>query len=226
MEFKLDPLEDAISKALVMMAELLANPKPVTAQLVEGWVLVLQEYGVRAEQVPSAVGRLLQTQTFFPTPADFIKAVDPPENREAAEELAWQRTLTCLRRFGGSASLCSADFAGDATALWVVERIGFERMARELSEENRAIWRAEFVRLFRAGRTTNARTEYLPGSYERENLARGYAATPRTVGRPDWPALPAVRELGAAPPQLTEASAYNGCEIVSLEHVLLNGAAR
>jgi len=198
---RVDPFTDTVARALALMAEVMANPKPVTPNLVKAWVLVLRQAGVTVEEVEPTVGRIMSAQTFFPSPADFLKLVHPPEDKEAAEELAWQRVLTCLRQHGGRASLVAADLGNDAGALWALSRVGFDRMGRELSEENRSIWRADFVRLYRTGRATNARLEYLPGTWERENLARGYDLTPRLAGRPDWKQLPAEREALQALPE-------------------------
>lgn len=187
-----DRLTVAVTQALTLMAEVMANPKEITPQLVKAWVLVLRHAEIAPEEIEPAVGRMLSSGTFFPTPADFLKMLRPAEDREASEELAWQSILTTVRRFGARASLTATDL-GDATALWALERIGFDRLCRELTEENRAIWRAEFMRLYRAGKSTNAGLEYLPGWFERENLANGHDLTPILAGRPDWKALPPCR---------------------------------
>jgi hypothetical protein len=192
-------LEDEALDALLVFAEMLANPKEVTERLVRAWVLVLRQAGIQPQEVGPAAVRLLATQTFFPTPADFLKAARPPDDREAAAELAWQRTLTCVRQIGRNASLHVSDLAGNGLALWVLSRIGWERLCAELTDENRAIWRADFIRLYRAGATTNAWLTYLPGLQERLNDAQGLDLTPILVGRPDWKRLPERGEQPALP---------------------------
>jgi hypothetical protein len=185
-----EELEEQVAEALLVMAALLANPKPVTPRLVLGWAAVLKAAGVQPEEVPPTVERLIQTEKFFPTPADFLKLVRPPEDWDAAAELAWQRALTCVRAYGGNASLTAADLEGDGAALWALSRVGWDRLCRELDEENRAIWRAEFVRVYRLGTLHGARLAYLPGLQERHNDAAGRDLTPELCGRPDWTELP------------------------------------
>lgn len=194
-----DELPERVLQGLVLMAGTLANPRPLTAELVHAWVLVLRAAGIRAAEVEPGVSRLLQTATFFPTPADLLRHLRPPEDREAAEELAWQHALTAVRRRGAAASLVPTDLAGDATALWALSRVGWERLCRELNEENRAIWRAEFIRLYRAGRQTHARLEYLPGGLEQQNRRAGQDLLPAHCGRPDWTHLPAAALPETAP---------------------------
>lgn len=184
-------LGEEVLKALAIMAEVLANPKEINETLVKAWTLTLASAGVRPDEVEPAVGRALQTQTFFPTPADFLKLLRPPEDREAGEELAWQRTLSAVRHLGRYASLCAADFEGDGTALWTVSRMGWGRLCDELDADNRAIWRAEFMRTYRLGVQAKAALSYLAGSQERDNDARGLPLTPILCGRPDWKELPA-----------------------------------
>lgn len=181
----------AVRRALVLMEGTLANPRALTPELLRTWVLVLHTAGVTAAEIEPGVGRLLQTATFFPTPADFLKALRPPEDRESGEELAWQRVLTAVRARGGIASLTAADLGDDAAALWALSRVGWERLCRELDEEHRAIWRAEFVRVYRVARQTAAALAYLPGAFETQNLRAGRDLTPALCGRPDWRALPA-----------------------------------
>lgn len=188
-----DELAEAVGECLVVMAEILANPKPLTAPLLAGWTLVLREAGIAPDELRAATARILATEKFFPTPADFLKLLRPPEEREAAEELAWQRVLTALRAHGSMASLVPADLGGDGAALWALDRIGLARLGRELTEENRAIWRAEFIRLYRVGRSTHAELGYLTGEFERQNASGNRDLNPLTVGRPDWLELPACR---------------------------------
>jgi hypothetical protein len=120
-----------------------------------------------------------------------LKLIHPPEDREAEEELAWQRVLSCVRSIGPYGSLRAADLGDDGTALWALNRMGWERVCHEMESEKRAIWRAEFVRLYRAGRQTGAGCQYVPGLIERENRLKGHALTPALCGRPDWTELPA-----------------------------------
>lgn len=181
-----DAMLEEVAPALLLMAELLANPKPVSAELVRMWALVLQEAGVRPEEVEGGVCRVLQAERFFPTPADFLRVVRPPENREAVEELAWQRVLGAVQRLGAWASLCAADLSGDGAALWAVERLGWTRLCQELEEGNRSIWRAEFLRVYRVARELGEVQSYLPGAAEQQNGLTGVALSPAGVGRPDW----------------------------------------
>ena len=179
-----------LSRALLLAAELVANPKPVTPTLVRGWEVVLAKAGIRPEQVEPTFERLLSESTFFPSPADFLKLANPAENREAAEELAWQRVLDCVREIGPHASLHVSDLNGDGTALWALDRMGWERLCSELDYDNRSIMRADFVRLYRAGKSTDATVEYVPGSHEKHNAMNGRELSPMLVGRPEWTALP------------------------------------
>jgi len=175
------------------MGEVLANPKAVNERLVLAWDMALKLAGVHAEQVAPTVARLLQTQTFFPTPADFLKIVNPAEDREAGEELVWQKVLDCVRKIGPNASLRREDLGGDGTALWAVDRMGWERLCRELTFDNRSIMRADFVRLYRAGKTTGAALDYVAGWLHKANENEGHqVTTPALVGRPEWEALPAA----------------------------------
>jgi hypothetical protein len=103
-----DEMTEAVAKGLSLMAALLANPKPITADLVEGWVLVLRQAEVRPEEVSPGVVKLLQTEKFFPTPADFLKAVRPVEDPRAALRRRLEAELTSRdeRRSGGAATTC------------------------------------------------------------------------------------------------------------------------
>jgi len=199
-----DPLETAVSESLGLLAEMLANPKPITPLLIEGWTAVLRHAEVRAEEVRPVVVTLLKTATYFPTPAQFLEALRPTEDVSAAEELAWQRALGVVRKVGGYASIDVRDVDGDPCVLWALSRMGWERICRELDEEKRAIWRAEFVRVYRLGSRNGAAVHYLAGRLEADNLSKGRALTPALVGRPDWPELPAGRTAGALPSKADE----------------------
>lgn len=196
-----DPLELAVAETLALMAEVLAAPREITGALILAWAAVLREAGVAAEDVRPAALRLLGTARFFPSPAEFLEVLRPKEDAAALEELGWQRTLSAVRELGGFASITAEDLHGDGAALWVLSRMGWERLCRELDEENRAIWRAEFVRLYRLAQIVKARAEYLVGGAERENVCRGRDLTPELVGRPDWKALPACRAHQATLPE-------------------------
>lgn len=195
-----DNLTAEIGKALVVFAAILANPKPVSTDLVRGWVMVLESAGIRPEEISPGTARVLATATYFPTPGVFLEAVRPEDDASAAEELAWQRTLDIVRAIGGYGSLCIADLAGDGTALWAIERMGWPRLCQELGDENRSILRAEFVRLYRAGRSGRMTCEYVAGRAELENCARGRELTKgELVGRPDWTEMPGRRPALPAP---------------------------
>lgn len=192
-------LMDAVRRALLLMAETLANPKPVTAELIHAWVLVLKRNGYGPEEVEAGVGRILETSTFFPTPADFLNALRPPKvDVDAQAELAWGHVRHAVREYGANASLCVEDFGGDGTALWALTQMGYGELCRELTEENRAIFRAEFVRIYRSALESGLRRDYFTGAHERQNLTLGREMTPTLCGRPDWPALPASRQTKEA----------------------------
>lgn len=195
-----DPaLHAAVLNSLVLMAEVMANPKPLTPDLVLAWELVLEQANVRPEEIAPAAARLMSSQTFFPTPADLIRAVHPAEDGDAAAELGWQLVLTCIRERGGYASITAADLGGDEAALWAVGRMGWERLCAELEAHNRALFRAEFIRTYNAAQVCGGCERYLPGRNERLNDANGRDLNPALVGRPDWPALPG-RAAGDARP--------------------------
>lgn len=188
------PMETVVRQVLLIFAETLANPKPVTPQLEEIWVRVLELASVPVQDVETTAARMILTEQFFPTPATFLKAWKPPQDDDTAAELAWQKVLDAVRRYGGNASLHVSDFAGDGAAMWALDRMGWDRLCRELDEEKRAIWRAEFARIYRAARQTNARLTYIAGRHERENRLHGHDLRPELVGRPDWPHLPGEPE--------------------------------
>lgn len=208
-----DELEVAIARALQVLKVALANPREITPPLLLAWALVLRYAAVSPAEVERGTACCLQSQAFFPSPAEFLKLLRPPADRgeaEAAAEVAWQHVLTCVRRYGGRASLCAADLGGgDAgeRTLWALSRVGWEALCAGLTDENRAIKRAEFVRVYqvaggqaggqaggKAGEgVAGARLAYLVGACERENLAESYGAAPALAGRPDWEAWPAER---------------------------------
>jgi hypothetical protein len=196
-------LERAIQEALLLMAEVLANPKPVNVTLIRAWTAVLGSQGLSPDEVRAAAHRVLAEEEFFPTPATFLKRVRPQADTDALVEIAWQRVLTAVRRLGAPASLCAADFGGDTKVLWALSRMGWDRLCRELTEENRAIWRAEFARVYNAARLAEP-VHYLPGLMERQNVALGAAdLTPALVGRtvrntPHFPVLRQARETQLA----------------------------
>ena len=192
-------LVEPVTSALSAFAAFLANPKEITPSFIQGWVTVLRYAGVQPEEIEPAAARLLATQTFFPTPADFIKILRPPEDQDAKGEIAWQLVVRCVDAYGSYGSLTAADLAGDGAALWALSRIGWERLCERLDEDNRAIFRAEFVRTYRVAVLTEARLDYLPGSHERLNDAAGRLLTPDLCGRPDWPELPGRRGTPALP---------------------------
>lgn len=151
--------------------------------------------------------KVLKQEKFFPTVAQFIAVARPPDDEAALDEIGWQRVLQCVRGIGGFGSLCAADLDGDRCALWAISRMGWSRLCRELGDENRSIWRAEFVRLYRVGRRCAAVCDYVAGGFELEN-ARNRDLTPELVGRPDWPALPSRQlQLGEGVPELVETAA-------------------
>jgi hypothetical protein len=206
-------LTDAVSKALNLMARLLANAPVVDAQLIEMWTVVLEARGITAADVARAAGIVAGQERFFPQPSVFIDAVRPTGDEDAALELGWVRVLECVRRFGGYSSLNAADVDGDTAALWAVDRMGWVRLCSELGDDNRSLFRAEFVRFYRLARQERAACAYVAGRLELENAARRSLIgelTPAMCGRPDWEsreALPAKPPVVQALPAVPEAAA-------------------
>ena len=145
-----------MAQALIACAECLAAPRDVTPDLVEIWTQVLAAAGIAPGEVEPITARLIAAQRFFPSPAEFLAVARPPDDHEGAAELAWQPVLSAVRRVGGYGSLTAADLGGDAALLWVVGRLGWVRLCDELCEDNRGLWRAEFVRLFRLAQSERA----------------------------------------------------------------------
>lgn len=183
-------IEGEVGKALSLFAALLANPRPLSPELLKGWVLVLRGQGIRPEEIEPAAGLVLAGQTFFPTPADFLKFLRPPVDADVAAEIAWQAVRTCIERYGCRASLTALDLGGDEHALAALDRMGLEKLGT--SDSPRAVLRAEYVRLYAAARAAGWRCRYLPGAFELDNRHRGNGLTPQLCGRPDWPEVPAL----------------------------------
>jgi hypothetical protein len=187
-------LERAIQESLLLMAGVLANPKEVGVVLVRAWTAVLGSQGLSPDEVRATAHRVMAEEEFFPAPATFLKYARPKADTEALIELAWQRVLSAVRHVGRYGSLAAADFRGDTQALWAISRMGWDRVCRELTEDNRAIWRAEFARVYNAARLAEP-VYYLTGEHERQNLSEGRELTPELIGRKGWPAgLPEDRE--------------------------------
>lgn len=185
-------MSDVVTKALSLMEMTLANPPALGPQLTSIWATVLERNGLTPADVMRATERVIATERFFPQPAVFIEAIRPKASDDILAEAAWQRVRDCLRDYGANASLTAADMANDGAALWATERVGWERLG-EMDDDNRAIIRADFVRLYRVARADGMTLDYLPGRMEKQNAGGKYDLTPALVGRPDWTQLPAHR---------------------------------
>lgn len=193
-----EELRVAVAESLALMEAMLANPKPLTPQVLDAWVLVLRHAGLTADEVRAGTGKALTQLEFFPSPAVFLKVIRPPADEDAVAELAWQQVLTCIERHGVNASLCAADFGGDGAALWAVSRVGWEDLCLG-DPEKRAIRRASFVRCYQLARGNGTALHYLAGPMERANDLKGRDLNPALCGRPDWRCLPARSPLPALP---------------------------
>jgi hypothetical protein len=190
-------MEDAVSKALILMTRTLANAPKVDRELVEIWALLLGNAGLTPEEIQRAAGIVAVRETFFPQPVKFIEAIRPPGNEDAALEWGWQLALECVRDRGGYASITAADVGDDPRVLWAIERMGWVRLCAELADDNRSILRAEFIRLFRLAREQRQECQYVAGILELDNerhISLVGPVTPAMCGRPDWTALPPARE--------------------------------
>ena len=198
-------LREPVAAALRLWAEFLAAPKALTPTLLDGWCSVLTHAGIQPDEVGPAATRLLASSTFFPTPADFLKVARPPEDADTACEVRWQLVLRAVQLHGCYASLTAADLGGDGHALFALERVGWVRLCQELTEENRAIFAAEFRRVYRAALSAGATRDYLAGTHEVANGASRFVnVTPALCGRPDWPALPPCHPTLSTQPALPE----------------------
>lgn len=73
---------DAIGTMLTGFAHLLANPKPVTDQLVALWMDALSDLDPTCAEIEAAYRRVVRKATYWPVPADVRKAI--AEERSAA----------------------------------------------------------------------------------------------------------------------------------------------
>ncbi len=184
-------IREATSKVLTVMQQMLAGaPKQVPADVLEMWAGVLEGAGMTAEDIEAAARIVVSREKFWPTPSVFIEAWRPKVSDDLQAEAAWQRVRDCLSRFGGYASLTVEDVGGDGHALWALDRCGWERLGAEMDEDSRAIYRAEFIRVYRLAVNDRQRLDYLIGRCERENGAAGMDLDPVLCGRPDWRGLP------------------------------------
>lgn len=182
----------AVTRALsALQVALKSAPAAITGELVEIWTAVLERAGMTAADVERAAGIVASRSVFFPAPTEFVQAVYPPVNEDLEADRAWSVVRTAVRDLGGGASLSTSDVAGDGAALWALSQFGWERLCRELGDDNQAILRAEFLRWYRLGRADHAKADYIVGRLEVENRLAGYELTPARCGRPDWRALPA-----------------------------------
>jgi hypothetical protein len=190
---------EAVGRALLLLAEVTKNAPAITPDRTLAWVGVLQAAGVPAAEIEPAALKLAQTSTFFPTPAEMLEAIRPTSDEAA--ELAWQAVLRAVQRVGRFGSLTPTDLDGDPATLWAVETVTWERLCNA-EEDRRAITRAEFVRVWKAGRARGAQTQYLSGGHERENALHGLAAkAPALIGRPELAQLPPAAGMAATPPR-------------------------
>ena len=70
-----DRLYETVAQALVVLEQILPRARSaaeLTPEVVAAWVEVLRLDGVTPEEVRGVVPRILQTETFFPTPAAFL----------------------------------------------------------------------------------------------------------------------------------------------------------
>jgi hypothetical protein len=186
----------SLSKSLNILRRVLANgPAEIDGELLDAWGMALEAAGLTAADIAAATPRLLQSQRFFPTPADFIEAVRPKANQDAEIELAWQKVRATVARVGSSASVAASDLGGDEHALWAADRVGWERLG-QANDEERVYAAADFRKLYRAAREQNNRLAYLVGRFERENAAENYPAQAELTGRPEWAKPPAERPAG------------------------------
>ena len=183
-----------VAKGLIIMAEVLANPRPLTGDLVHAWGVTLAMAGVAPQDVQKGVGKLLATATFFPAPSDFLRALRPQKDVLIQAEIAWLKTRECIRKYGWGASLSIEDFGGDGTALWTVAKMGWERLCRDCTSEKIAIWSAEFRRIYVAAFESGYWCRYLAGYHESLNAGR-FEVSGYELGRPDWKQLPVSRAI-------------------------------
>lgn len=139
--------------------------------------------GYTAEQVRNAVAAHLKSPSgrFFPTPADITARIEGDEAERAA--VAWRVFLAAVDRYGYYDSVrfpeAAYHYAVGLLGGWIKASEEFGAM----SDRERNFRRAEFIALYRAGerkasfapapgRLTVA--AYLPGAFERDNLAAGF----------------------------------------------------
>lgn len=196
---------EAVTRILTLFASALANPKPLTETLVSVWVLVISREGVPAGDLQSVAARICADQTYFPAPADFLKAWRPVEDGDTAAERAWTQVLQAIRTAGRWGSLSvSQDFGGDRAALWALKEVGWERLCDQMEEDekSRLTFRAEFIRCYKVARQQKAGLSYLVGECERLNRGRFEGQemdVPMLCGRSDWKALPPERTKAGTP---------------------------
>lgn len=206
----------------MVLSELLANAPELTPEKVTAWTRVLELAGVQPEQVGPAALRLAQQEKFFPTPADFLKIIRPPEDEDAQAELAWQQVLVCVATVGIYGTLTAADLNGDRQALWAVQRLGWSEIC-EGDPRQRAITRASFIRVYQAARSAGKATERVPGLHELKNDSDGRDLTPELVGRATPDALPGGAEAPAPERKALAAPRCPDCGALGRRHLITCG---
>lgn len=191
-------IRDAVIEGLELCSALADAPEHLTPQLIQLWVAVLVNEGVKAELIRPAFLRHIGSQKWFPRPADIVAQCNGGDSKESLEiraTVAWQKCLSALRSLGTWATWLASDVGGDRAALWCVSRLGDRFFSMETKD--RHFVEQEFRRLYAAAVASGFGIDVLPGELEINNLRSGISIEHTSqIGRP---------ELQALPPHITEA---------------------
>lgn len=168
---------EAIKKALLLFANLQANPPAITPDRVDAWEYVLKSAGILESELPLTTQKVLQTCRFFPTPADFIQAARPQPTRDD-EDRVWstvQRLLIGEHRLTAWDSVTVQDCDGDPHLLEAISRIGWELLHSTYDQDTAPSLRRRVVSEWRQAVQDNRRRWYFAGLSEVSNRSHGYA---------------------------------------------------
>lgn len=167
--------------AMIMatLAEVFDDGKAVSKIKAEIYFKALESHTI--EHISKAVTRLIKTRVFpsFPKPAELLQEIEGRNENRATD--AWIKVINAVRRIGNYESVRFSDPVIHS----VIQSLGGwpQLCMMEIKAET---WKQrEFEKLYAViSERPGKHPEYLPGTCEIDNAARGYDLTPniRMIG--------------------------------------------
>jgi hypothetical protein len=161
---------------LTLLGEI--HAREVSEILIEGYWKMFSEYS--EEVFSSAFERVVKECAWFPKPADFFKFLDAKQADEVIAAL--ELVIYAVEHVGNYTSVKFSDPAIHS----VIELMGGWPKFSTATEEEWIWLKKDFLKFYPTMAKKNIHPEYLPGTLEIDNVARGFKWTkkPKMIAMP------------------------------------------